>query len=156
MKTLVAYYSRTGTTRKVAQDLARELGCDVEEIVDRKNRSGPIGYLMGGRDAMTKRLTDITEPAHDCGAYDLVVVCSPNWGANMTPAVRTYITKYRASIKDVAFLCTQGGRGGERVLKGMAELSGKSPRAKIILSTAEVMNGSHLARLKEFSKALSG
>ncbi len=37
MKTLVTYYSRTGTTRAVGEAIARELGTDSEEIVDGKN-----------------------------------------------------------------------------------------------------------------------
>jgi flavodoxin len=43
MKTLVVYYSRTGTTRKVAEAIAGILRCDIEEVVDTKKRSGILG-----------------------------------------------------------------------------------------------------------------
>ena len=39
-KTLVLYYSRTGTTKKLATFIGDVLGADVEEIIDTKNRSG--------------------------------------------------------------------------------------------------------------------
>ena len=40
MKTLVACYSRTGTTKAVGMAIAKELGADFDEIVDLKRRSG--------------------------------------------------------------------------------------------------------------------
>ena len=43
MKILIAYYSRTGVTRKIAEKLKEKLGCDIEEIESVKDRSG-----MGG------------------------------------------------------------------------------------------------------------
>lgn len=41
MKILIVFYSRTGTTRKVAHELQKSLKADIEELFD-KNRSGPI------------------------------------------------------------------------------------------------------------------
>ena len=32
MKTLVVYYSRTGTTKKIAVELAEKIGAEIEEI----------------------------------------------------------------------------------------------------------------------------
>ena len=55
MKTLVVLYSRTGTTKKVGEEIAAALKADVEEIIDTKKRSGPIGYVQAGRDAMKKK-----------------------------------------------------------------------------------------------------
>ncbi|MBE3088681.1 MAG: flavodoxin family protein, partial [Actinobacteria bacterium] len=42
---LVVYYSRTGTTRKVAEYITKQLGADMEEIIDMKKRSGIWGFL---------------------------------------------------------------------------------------------------------------
>jgi len=38
LKSLVVYYSRTGNTRFVAEKIAKEIGADFEEIVDKKKR----------------------------------------------------------------------------------------------------------------------
>jgi flavodoxin len=38
MKTLVVYHTRTGNTRFVAETIAAELGADIEEMTDLKNR----------------------------------------------------------------------------------------------------------------------
>ena len=34
MKQLVVYYSRTGNTKKIGQEIATALGADLDEIVD--------------------------------------------------------------------------------------------------------------------------
>jgi len=46
LKSLVVYYSRTGNARFVAETIAAEIGADVEEVVDMKKRSGPLGISM--------------------------------------------------------------------------------------------------------------
>jgi len=56
---LVVFYSRSGNTKKVATDIASALGADLEEIVEKKNRQGNLGWLSGGRDAMKKAQTEI-------------------------------------------------------------------------------------------------
>ena len=38
MKTLIAYYSLTGNNELVAKAVSDELGCDLEKIVDLKER----------------------------------------------------------------------------------------------------------------------
>jgi flavodoxin len=40
---LVVYYSRSGTTRKIAEALSEALACDLEEIVEDKSRAGSFG-----------------------------------------------------------------------------------------------------------------
>ena len=59
MKPLVVFYSRTGTTKKVAETISSILKCDVEEVFDTKNRAGVLGWLRSGRDAGSKKLTAI-------------------------------------------------------------------------------------------------
>ena len=41
-RVLIVYYSRSGNTRRVAQQLAFDLGADLEEIVDPTNRPRPV------------------------------------------------------------------------------------------------------------------
>ena len=124
MKPLVAYYSRTGNTRKVAEKIAQKLNADIDEIVDHKKREKAIGWIFAGRDATLKKHTDISFQK-DPTAYDFVIIGTPVWAFSLTPAVRTYLSKNK--IKNVAFFCTHGGRKG-KVFEEMEKLSLK-PKA---------------------------
>ena len=61
MKILVVYYSRTGNTKFVAEEITAELNADMEEIVDLKSRGGKMGWLSASRDATGNRQTNIGE-----------------------------------------------------------------------------------------------
>lgn len=109
MKCLVVYYSRTGKTRFVAETIASELGADLEEIVDQKKRGGSLGWLMAGKDASRKSLTEIEATKNLPANYDLIIIGTPIWAWNPTPAVRTYIKQNSLSSKKVALFYTSDG-----------------------------------------------
>ncbi len=141
MKALVVYYSRTGITGKVGEKIAKMLKADVDVIASIKCRKGVIGYLISGKEAMQKSLTDIEDYKIDPSKYDLVVIGGPVWGWTMSSPVRTYLTRIKAKLakKKLAFFCTQGGSGAETKFKHMEELIGKKPIAKLAFTTSEVL-----------------
>ena len=124
---LVVYYSRSGNTRQVAEAIAQELGAVVEEIVDRKKRSGAMGFAGGGKDALFKKLTQIDEPTNDPSAFELVLIGTPVWAGRMAPAVRTWLSRFRDCLPQIAFFATAGGQSGAGTFEGMGELCGKQP-----------------------------
>src|SRR3989339_644824 len=99
MKTLIVYYSRTGTTKRVAEAIAEKLGADLEEIVDKKDRKGAMGYLTAGRDATLRRLTEIEPLKKRAEDYDLVIIGTPIWSWNMSVAVRAYLSLNKEALK---------------------------------------------------------
>lgn len=154
MKYLVVYYSRTGHTHEVARELADALQGDVEEIKDTKKRSGILGWLLSGRDAMSGSLTVLEEPANDPEEYDLLVIGTPNWASHVSAPVRTYIHQNKAKFKDVAFFCTAGGDNFTGPFNDMQEISGKSPVATLGVRGKEIKDGSYKSKIQEFVKAL--
>ena len=149
MKILVAYYSRTGNTKKVAEKIAGILKADTDEIVDLKDRKRVvIGWVISGRDAMKKKETQIRFNKNP-DKYDLVVIGTPIWVWNMTPAVRTYLKQNR-EIKKVAFFCTFGGSSG-KTFEEMKKLS-KKPLALLEIKDKEVEQSDD--KIKEFCKKL--
>lgn len=135
---LVAYYSRTGNTKKVAERLAELLECDIEQIIDKKNRKGIIGYIKSGRDSLLKKTTDIVESKVDFSQYDTIILATPVWASNMPPAIRTYIQKYGNNFNKVAFVYTQMGSGYEKAEVSMKELIGKEPIASICIISKDI------------------
>jgi len=152
MKILVVYYSRTGKTRAVAQMIAKKLNSDTEEIIDLKKRTGVIGYIFGGRDAMKKSLTKIKNPVRNPSKYDLVVVGTPIWASTMVPAVRTYLKN--SKIKKAALFYTAGGIGSEKVFEDMKETIGKVKIMGLLgLSGKDIRNG-YEEKLNSFIKKI--
>jgi flavodoxin len=120
MRTVVAYYSRTGNTRFVAEEIAEQLNADLCEVVDKKSRKGKLIFLTGGFAALRKKLTEIevTKPVDD---YELVVVGSPVWAGRITPAIRTFLSQNDFSDKKMAVFVTLGGDKPEKSLESMKE-----------------------------------
>jgi flavodoxin len=149
MKALVAYYSRTGTTRKVAERISTLLGGDIEEIHDVKKRSGIIGWLRSARDAASRKLTTLEKVNNDPAIYDIVVIGTPIWNRTVSTPVRTYISQYKGSFKEVAFFRTAGGTGGNP-FDEMESLCGKKPVATLSLRRREVESGHYVKKTEEF------
>jgi flavodoxin len=149
MRILVVFYSRTGNTRKVAEELEKALECDLEEIIDTKDRSGSLGYMKSGRDAMARKLTVLQDPVNDPSSYDLLVIGTPLWAWRVSTPVRTYMHQ-QADFKEVAFFCTAGGKGFDGAFKDMEELSGKSPMATLGVTEKELKSGSYKSKVAEF------
>lgn len=147
MKTLVAYYSRSGNTEYVAKEIAKSVGAEIDRIVDNKDRSGIRGWLGGGKDAFFEKITTITIKK-DPSDYDLVVVGTPVWAGRMVPAVRSYLSENK--IKKTAFFCTFGGSEA-KTFEGMEKIS-KKPKAVLGLKDKEVKNSKD--KIKEFCRML--
>ena len=154
MKTLVVFYSRTGTTKKVGEALAAKLGADIEEIKDTVNRSGAKGYLLSGRDAMRRKLTTLEPQSKNAFEYDLVVIGTPIWAWNMSAPIRTYVTEQKNNFKNVAFFCTMGGSGEVGTFSEMAEVIGKQPLGTLALKTVQVVKNEFIEELENFTNDL--
>jgi flavodoxin len=150
MKTLVVYYSRSGISKMVATTISNALKCDTEEIIDTKNRSGFMGWLMAGRDATLQRITRIKDIEKDLSTYDTVIIGGPVWASNICPAVRTFLLQYMDQVKNVAFFSTTGGSNGERSFKTMGSIIQKTPLAKLSIKWADVHSGKFHEKVSAF------
>lgn len=150
LRSLIAFYSRTGVTRKVALAIAEALGGDTEAIEDTKDRTGLIGYLAAARDAMKNRPAEIREPKNDPAAYDVLVLGTPVWTFTMSPAMRAYIGQKESELPEVAFFCTMGSSGSKRTFAAMAGQCGKRPVAALALKERTVRQDTYRDKVAEF------
>lgn len=150
-KILLVYYSRTGTTRKVAEAISSKLNSDIEEIRDVKSRGGILGWLKAGRDAGDKNLTVIEGLQKDPGLYDVVLIGTPIWRGTVSTPIRTYINQYRERLKLVAFFSI-GDDPKSDVFEEMTDISGKEPITTLRLwRKGEVESGEYLKKLQGFT-----
>lgn len=153
MKALVVYYSRSGNTKLAGEAIARALACESEEILDKKDRSGVIGWIFAGKDAQAGNWTEIAEPKKKPPDYGLVVVGTPIWAGNVTPAIRTYLDRFKGKFRKIAFFCTCGGPI-EKTFSEMKKTCGKTPLATLELREFEVKGGGLEAKVREFAGKL--
>jgi flavodoxin len=151
MKTLVVYYSRTGLTRKIATLISEKLKADLDEVIDKKKRSGPIGYMSGGKDAMKGVLTSITH-THDPKDYDLIITGGPVWAWTVTPAVRTYLDKNADAlrVKKVAFFATQGSSGSDKKFEAMENLLKVKPISTLTINGKDFKSNAYIEKVDAF------
>jgi flavodoxin len=156
MKALVVFYSRTGVTKKAAEAISSTLKCDIEEIIDTKDRKGVIGYLTSGRDAMKKKLAEIKDTKYNPSFYDLTIIGSPVWAHHMASPIRAYISKNKVNFKNIALFCTMGGSGAESVLGEMGNLCGKDAISRLGLKTKDILSGQSDQKIKTFVDEIRG
>lgn len=73
MNILIVYYSRTGRTKKIAENIRTKLNADIDEISDIKNRNGFLGWLSAGRDGGSKTLSELRGVDKNPGEYHITV-----------------------------------------------------------------------------------
>ncbi len=137
MKILVAFYSRTGHNRKLSSELAVALHADIEEIVDLKSRKGIVGWIIGGRDSMTKQLTDIRKPTKKPSDYGLTILVSPLWVGTAAPAMRKYIIENKGKFKKVSIAAVSGSGDSQSISSDVEDLSGIKITSMLHISDAE-------------------
>ena len=74
--TLCVYYSRTGNTEKLMKEIAQELQCEAVKLEDGVDRSGAMGWLRSGMQAMARKLPPVKpiKTTLPLSVYDLVII----------------------------------------------------------------------------------
>jgi len=121
MKTIILFYSRTRKTSVVAKTLAHEINADCMEVIDLKDRMGPVNYLKSTFDAIRENKTSITPETIDLGDYGLIYIGSPTWAGKPTPAIITLIDQCDLQGKNIILFTTMGNKGGQSVIERMNE-----------------------------------
>lgn len=153
-RVLVAFHSRTGYTRRVAQALARALQADLEPIEPARMRRGLLGHLRCALEALGRVEPEIRPPAHDPAAYELLVIGTPVWMWRLASPVRTYAAGHARGARRVAFFCTMGSQGSDGVFAELASLARRPPAATLALTDREIDRG-YAPRLEAFVAAVA-
>ena len=141
-KKLVAYFSASGTTKKVAERLAKSAGADLFEIrptvpyssadlnwMDKKSRSS---VEMNDPDSRP----EIAETMPNMADYDTVFIGFPIWWYVAPHIINTFLESCDFSGKTLVPFATSGGSGMGRTVDELRKLF---PNAD--WKTGKVVNG---------------
>ena len=116
-KKLVAFFSASGVTKEVAEELANIAGADIYEIepvepytkadldwMDEKARSTIEMKAHGSRPA-------IKDTDANVSAYDTIYIGFPVWWYIAPTIINTFLEKYDMTGKTIILFATSGGSG---------------------------------------------
>lgn len=152
-KTLVAYFSASGTTMDVASRLARVTDSDLFAIVpanpytsadlnwrDKQSRSTREAADPSCRPAITSRVEHIED-------YDTIFLGFPIWWYVAPAIINTFLESYDLAGKTVIPFATSGGSG---MGKTASVLRACAPGAKIV--DGGILNNASNADLEKFAE----
>lgn len=149
MKSLVAYYSRTNITKKLAEKIAEKTDADIEEIIPKVNYQGKIGYARGGKHAIQEKNIELETLKHDVEDYDVVYLGCPVWAGKAATPLYSYVKQNEGKFRDVKFFITAGGSGFDSTIKQLEDNT-KKPLKTLALTTKQVKNDSYEDELNSF------
>lgn len=116
-KALVAYFSASGVTARVAKDLAEAVGADLFEIapvkpytkadLDWRDKTSRSTIEMNDESARPAIEGEVT----DMAAYDVVYVGFPVWWYVEPRIIDTFLEAYDFAGKTIVPFATSGGSG---------------------------------------------
>lgn len=137
-KTLVAYFSASGTTAKVAKKMAEAIGADLFEIKPETPYSGADLNWQNKNSRSSVEMNDrssrpaIAVKAADMPQYDVVFVGFPVWWYREPSIIDTFMESYDFAGKTVIPFATSGGSGlgdsaanMQKLAKGAKVVDGK-------------------------------
>lgn len=142
MKSLVVYYSRTNITKKLAQDIASQIGADIEEIKSKVSYDGKLGYARGIKDGATGKIVELEGQKYDPQEYDIVYVGAPVWASKAANPIISYLDQNEGKFSNVKFFLTAGSSGFDSSFSQMEEKSVK-PLKTLAVTTRDVKKGEY-------------
>ena len=110
---LVVYYSFSGHTKAIAEQIAKKTHADLFEIKTKVAYSSPSVYARSKKELSSKNYPEInSEDLPDVSKYDTVIIGAPVWWFTMAPALFKYLSLTDLSNRRVAAFSTQGSNVG--------------------------------------------
>lgn len=110
-KILVVYFSHTGNTREIANQIKELTNGDIFEI--QPVNAYPIDYQtfvdQAKKEINANFKPELKAKVTNIEQYDVIFVGSPNWWNTIAPPVATFLTSYNFSGKTIVPFMTHGG-----------------------------------------------
>lgn len=154
-KKLVAYFSASGTTERVAQMIADAAGADLYEITPKVRYTKADLNWMDKKARSTVEMNDksfrpeMTDDDAHVENYDENILGFPIWWYVAPTIVNTFLEKYDFSGKKIVLFATSGGSGFGNTVK---ELQPSAPNAEIC--EGKLLNRAGRQEIEDWVKTL--
>ena len=112
-KTLVLYYSQTGTTQAVAEELQKQLGADIERIEAVVPYDGDFQATIqrSGDERQKGEVPEIKPIQANLADYDVIFIGYPIWFGTYAMPIATLVGENDFAGKTIVPFCTFGSGG---------------------------------------------
>ena len=155
-KFLIAYYSHSGNTREMANQIRKATGGDLFEIQPAKPYPEDYQTVVdqAKEEINSNYRPELKTKVENINSYDVIFIGSPNWWSTIAPPVAQFLSEYDLSGKTIVPFITHGGGG---VAGTVTDIKALCPNSKFLdalaLSGSSVKNSENkvtewLRRLK--------
>ena len=141
-RTLVAFFSASGTTKRAAENLADAIGADLYEI---RPAAPYTAADLNWQDRRSRSSVEMNDPASrpemagpdaDVSSYDRIFLGFPIWWYTAPHIIRTFLEHRDFTGKTIILFACSGGSGLGNTAR---ELASSCPGAAI--KTGKMLNG---------------
>ncbi len=138
-KILVVYFSLSGNTREIANQIKAATGGDIFEIQPVK--AYPEDYQtvvdQAKEEINSNYKPELKTKVEHMESYEVIFVGSPNWWSTIAPPVSKFLSEYNLSGKTIVPFITHGGGG---MAQTVADITALCPNSTVL--DALVVSGS--------------
>ena len=133
-KRLVAFFSASGTTKRVAEMIASAVDADMYEIMPKQPYSKADLNWMDKKSRSSVEMSDkkfrpeISDTDVSVDQYDEIILGFPIWWYVAPTIINTFLEKYDFTGKKIVLFATSGGSGFGKTVQ---ELQPSAPGAEI-------------------------
>ena len=154
-KTLVVYFSASGTTRKIAEMIAEVGDFSLYEITPKELYTSDDLNWMNKKSRSSVEMSnkkirpEITDTDAHIKEYDTIILGFPIWWYVAPTIVNTFLEKYDFSGKKIVLFATSGGSGFGNTVK---ESKPSAPGAEIV--EGKLLNRANKQEIEKWVKSL--
>lgn len=128
-KKLIVYYSYTGHTKMIAEDIQKRLGCDILEIKPVTPYSTNYQTVVDEEqnNESSNKAPEIQEIDKDIEKYSEIIIGTPVWWYTIAPVIRTFLKENDLSEKIIKPFATNAGWLGQT----FKEINRLCPNSKV-------------------------
>jgi len=121
MNALLVFYSRSGNNKYIAERIARDMECEIEEIMP-KSKS----YFALLASSLLKFGRGNTKAKYEIAGFSKIIVCSPIWMGQVAWPSYCFLKHNKSSMKSVYFVSCCGSNDEDKDSKfGYAQVFDK-------------------------------
>ncbi|MBR3124906.1 MAG: hypothetical protein IKF42_05700, partial [Mogibacterium sp.] len=124
-KVLIAYFSWSGNTRGIAEEIQRQTGADIFEIAPVKAYSTDYNTVLmeAQEDQHNQARPELTGHVDNIDDYDTILLGYPNWWASIPMPIASFLEEYDFAGKRIVPFCSHGGGRFGQSITAIAKLA---------------------------------